>query len=675
MNPLLEIQFRIPFDKIEASHVEPAVDQLLTDAAERLKQAIASPHPLEALDTMTEKLDYAMGVIRHLESVATTPELRAAHNAVQPKVSAFYSSLPLNEHLWNAVKRYAATGEARALTGTMHRYLTKTVDSFKRHGADLDPAGKKRLQEIDVALAEVTTKFSENVLDSTNAYDLVIEDESRLKGLPPTAIAAAKASAESKGQSGWRFTLQAPSYMAAMTYLDDRAIREQLYRAFSTRATAAGPGGAAYDNAPLLVKILSLRNERARLLGFRDFADLVLDDRMAHTGARAQGFLEDLRHKTEQRFLEENKDLEAFAGMPLQPWDIGYWSEKERSKLYDFDEEALRPYFSLEHVVNGMFDIFGRILGIRVAPDPGMPVWDPHVQTYAVYDNSHGPSHNAYLGSFYADWFPRENKRGGAWMDALITGNPAVGKPHLGLICGNLTPPVDGRPALLTHREVETIFHEFGHLLHHMLSLVEVRSLAGTSVAWDFVELPSQIMENWCWERQALDLFARHWETGEPVPEDLFQKMRRAKTFRAGNTQMRQLGFGYVDLALHREWAGALSENAAADVIAWSRAVLQQFSPAPFPPEHAMLAGFTHLFSSPVGYGAGYYSYKWAEVLDADAFTRFKKEGVFSASTGRDYRDKILARGDSADPAELYRSFMGRDPDPNALLTRNGLVS
>ena len=668
MNPLLEIQFRVPFDKIEASHVEPAIDQLLADANTRLEATIASERPLHALDVMTEKLDFAMSVVRHLESVATTPELRAAHNAIEPKVSAFYSSLPLNEGLWKAIQRYAATDEARALTGTMKRYLTKTIDSFKRHGAELDPAGKARLQQIDVALAEATTKFSEHVLDSTNAFDLVIEDEGELKGLPPAAIAAARASAESKGRTGYRFTLQAPSYMAMMTYLDDRTIRESLYRTFSTRATANGPGGEACDNKPLLVKILDLRKEKAQLLGFRDFSDFVLDDRMAHTGARAQGFLDDLRHKTEPRFKEENQELESFAGgspnAPLQPWDIGYWSEKQRAKLYDFDEEALRPYFPLEHVVNGMFDIFGRVLGIRVEEESGVPVWDPHVKTYAVHDRAS----NQNLGSFYADWFPRENKRGGAWMDSLITGNPAEHKPHLGMICGNLTPPVDGKPALLTHREVETIFHEFGHLLHHLLSRVEVRSLAGTSVAWDFVELPSQIMENWCWERESLDLFAHNYETGQPIPEDLFQKMRRARTFRGANAQMRQLGFGYVDLALHREWDGK------SDVIAWSRAVLQQFTPAPFPPEHAMLAGFTHLFSSPVGYGAGYYSYKWAEVLDADAFTRFKKEGVFSASTGREYRDKILARGDSEDPAELYRSFMGRDPDPSALLVRAGLV-
>jgi oligopeptidase A len=660
MNPLLEISFRVPFDKIQASDVEPAVDELLADGSRRLDATIASDRPLLALDTMTERLDYAMSVVRHLESVATTPELRAAFNAVQPKVSAFYSSLPLNEGLWKAIQGYAATGEARALTGTLRRYLTKTVDAFKRAGAELDPAGKARLKEIDVALAEITTKFSENVLDSTNAWDLVIADEAQLAGLPPSAVAAARASAESKERQGWRFTLQAPSYMAVMTYLDNAAVREQVWHAFNTRAASG-----EHDNRPLIEKILELRKEKARLLGFRDFADLVLDDRMAHTGDRAQNFIEDLRHKTDQRFREENRELAEFAGRELAPWDVSYWAEKQRAKLYDFDEEALRPYFPLERVVAGMFDIFGRVLGIRVTPEEGVPAWDPEVRCYAIHDSATGQ----YLGSFYADWYPRENKRGGAWMDTLLTGNPMKNEPHLGLICGNLTPPVDGKPALLTHREVETIFHEFGHLLHHLLSRVEVRSLSGTSVAWDFVELPSQIMENWCWERESLDLFARHFESGETIPGDLFQKMKRAKTFRAANAQMRQLGFGFVDLALHRDWDGKTN------VVAFSRAVLQKFAPAPLPEDYAMITGFTHLFASPVAYGAGYYSYKWAEVLDADAFTRFRHEGVFNESVGRDYRDKILAKGDSEDPAVLYRSFMGRDPDPDALLERAGLLT
>ena len=659
MNPLLEISFRVPFDKIEAAHVEPAMDELLADAARRLDETIASERPLHALDVMTERLDYAMNVVRHLESVATTPALRAAFNAVQPKVSAFYSSLPLNEGLWNAIKGYAGTEEARALTGTMKRFLTKTMDSFKRHGAELDPAGKARLKEIDVALTEATTKFSENVLDSTNAYELVLTEERKLAGLPPAAVAAARASAEAKGKAGWRFTLQGPSYLALMTYLDDARIREDVWRAYNSRAASG-----AHDNRPLLVKILELRNEKARLLGFRDFADLVLDDRMAHQGDAAQKFLDDLRAKTERRFEEENAELTAFARRKLEPWDIAYWAEKQRAALYDFDEEALRPYLPLERVVNGMFEIFGRVFGIRVVEEKGVPAWDPQVKCYAIQDRGTGQK----LGSFYADWYPRENKRGGAWMDSILTGNPAEGRLHLGLICGNLTPPVDGKPALLTHREAETIFHEFGHLLHHLLSRVEVRSLAGTSVAWDFVELPSQIMENWCWERESLDLLARHWETGEPIPDELFHKMKRAKTFRAANAQMRQLGFGFVDLALHRNWDGK------SDVLAYARDLLAKFSAAPLPQDYAMITGFTHLFASPVGYGAGYYSYKWAEVLDADAFTRFRKEGIFSEATGRDFREKVLARGDSEDPALLYRSFMGRDPDPNALLERAGLM-
>src|SRR5712691_866714 len=565
MNPLLEISFRVPFDKIEAAHVEPAIEELLGDAARRLDQTNASDRPLHALDALTEKLDHAMSVVRHLESVATTPAWRAAFNAIQPKVSAFYSSLPLNEGLWKAIQRYAATDEARTLNGPMRRYLTKTIDSFKRHGAELPPQGKARLKEIDVALAEITTKFAEHVLDSTNAWELVLTEESKLAGLPPGAVAAARTAAEAKGLSGWRFTLQAPSYIALMTYLDDAGIREQAWRAYNARATSG-----EYDNRSLISKILALRKEKATLLAFRDFSDFVLDDRMAHSGERAQTFLEDLRQKTERRFREENRELAAFAGRELQPWDISYWAEKQRAALYDFDEEALRPYFPLGQVIDGMFEIFGRIFCIRVIEETGVPAWDPEVRSYAIYDRGT----EKHLGSFYADWYPRENKRGGAWMDSLITGNAARGKPHLGLICGNLTPPVDGKPALLTHREVETIFHEFGHLLHHLLSRVEVRSLAGTSVAWDFVELPSQIMENWCWEREALNLFARHWETGEPLPEDLFRKMRRARTFRAANAQMRQLGFGFVDLALHRQWDGV------SDVISYARAILEKFAPA-----------------------------------------------------------------------------------------------
>jgi len=667
-NPLLDIQFRIPFDRIRAEHVEPAVEELLKDARQKLEDLASDSgdrtfeSTMLAFERITERLEYAMGIIRHLESVATYPELRTAYNAVQPAVSEFLSGILLHEGLWKTVQRYSATAEAGQLTGARRRFLEKTVDEFRRQGADLDPAGKSRLAEIDVELSTLTMRFSENVLDSTNAFELLITDEAKLSGLPPSAVAAARQSAESKGAAGWRFTLQGPSYTALMTYLDDAGIREQVYHAFVTRATED-----KFDNRGIVGRILELRREKAQLLGFADFADLVIDDRMAHTGERAQEFLDSLRPKTEPHFVRENLALQEFRGSleEIQPWDVAYYAEKQRAALYDFDEETLRPYFQLDKVVEGMFTIFGRLFGIVVERESGVPAWDPEVSYYNICDEADGTK----LGSFYADFYPRENKRGGAWMDAFLTGLPG-GRPHLGLICGNLTPPVEGKPALLTHREVETIFHEFGHLLHHCLSRVEVRSLAGTNVPWDFVELPSQIMENWCWERESLDLFARHYETGEPIPEDLFQKMKRARTFRSANAQMRQVAFSTLDLTLHRSYTAALD----GDVMEYSRNLLQAFSPAKLPAEYAMLAAFTHLFSSPVGYGAGYYSYKWAEVLDADAFTRFRAGGVFSREVGMQFRQRILAKGNSQDPAELYRDFMGRDPDLNALLERSGLA-
>ena len=421
---------------------------------------------MDALDRLTEPLDYAMGVVRHLESVATYPELRAAFNAAQPEVSAFYSGIPLHHELWEGIKAFAATPEGKAITGERRRFLHKTIDSFRRHGADLDAPGKKKLEELDVELTQVTTKFGENVLDSTNAFELVITTEADLAGLPPTAVAAARESAERKGLEGWRFTLQAPDYLAVMTYMDNPATRRHLYEAYAVRATEEGR-----NNRPLIVRILELRREKARLLGFADFADLVLEDRMAHNGARALHFLEELKTKTERRFREENRELLDFRrsiegpGAPeLEPWDVAYYAEKQRAALYDFDEETLRPYFPLEKVVAGMFDLVHRLYGITVTEKKGVPTWDAQVCYYNVHDED-----GKFIGGFYADWYPRENKRGGAWMDAFITGGPtdagfrAAPRPDL----RQSQPPIGGKPALLTHRDVETIFHEFGHLLHH----------------------------------------------------------------------------------------------------------------------------------------------------------------------------------------------------------------
>ena len=668
-NPLREVQFTVPFDRIRAEHVEPAIEQLLADAQSSLEALIAETaaptyaNTLAALEDLGENLGFAMGVIGHLENVATNPELREAYNKVQPKVSAFFSSIPLNDGVWTRIRAFADTDEAAELSPTRKRFLDKTLDDFRRNGAELDRVGKARLLEINVELAQVTTKFAENVLDATNAFDLIIEDETGLAGLPPTAIQAARESAQRKGVEGWRFTLQAPSFLAAMTYLDDAQVREKLYREYSRRAA-----DGKFDNSGNILRILALRREKAELLGFANFADLVIEDRMAKSGAKAWNFVNDLRERTLGAFAGENRELDSFAGTGVLPWDLAYQAEKLRKERYDFDEEDLRPYFPYEGVVEGMFEVAQRLFGIQIEEREDMPVWDGTVKTYRIND-----ADGSHLGSYYADYFPRENKRDGAWMDSLITGEPTQDgySPHLGLNCGNLTPPSGGKPALLTHREVETIFHEFGHLLHHLLSRVEVKSLAGTNVAWDWVELPSQIMENWCWEREALDLFARHYQTGEPIPDDLFKKMRRAKNFRSANAQMRQLGFGTLDLALHTKFA----PDRDGDAIAYSRNILQSHSPVELPADYSMVTGFTHLFARPVGYGSGYYSYKWSEMLDADAFTRFANEGIFNSKTGGAFRRTILERGNSAEPEELFRSFMGRDPDPEALLRRLGLAA
>ncbi len=652
----------IPFDRIRTEHVEPALTALLADAKQRI-DAIASStasrtfeNTLGLLDTVTEPLDIAVTVVRHLESVVTSPELREAWTRIQPEVMAFYATIPLNAGLWNVLKEYAGTEEARALTGVKARFLRKTIDSFRRHGADLDAEGKKQLEALDVELATITTKFAQNVVDATAAFEYWIEDEAGLAGLPESAVQAARASAESKGKPGYRFTLQGPSYNALLTYLDDEAARETVWRAYNRRA--------ADQNAPLVRRILELRRAKARLLGYKDFADFALVERMAKTGERALQFERELKLKTEAAFARENARLAAFKGSPLALWDVGYWAEKQRQAEYDFDEEALRPYFPVERVLAGMFGLVQRLYGIEVREVSGVPVWHPEVRVYEVHDED-----GSTLGSFYADWFPRDTKRGGAWMDAFITGDGRT-KQHTGLMCGNLTPALADRPALLTHREVETIFHEFGHLLHHLLSKVEIRSLAGTSVAWDFVELPSQIMENWCWERDSIDLFARHWQTGQPIPEDLFSKMKRARTFRGASGQMRQVGFGTVDLELHIDY----DPEGNQDVLDYANRILAGFVAAPLPDDYAMLAGFTHLFADPTGYGAGYYSYKWAEVLDADAFTRFRRDGLFSRDAGLAFRTCILEKGDSEDPAELFRRFLGRDPDLTPLLERLGLA-
>ena len=667
-NPLLTYRDAIPFDRIQAAHVVPAVRAALAQAADELNAIIQLDGPrtydntVGALEEVSERMGRVIRPVGHLSSVMDTPDLRQAWQTVLPEISAFNARMALNPALWAAVKAYAGTGDARALRGVRARHLEKVVLEFRRAGADLPPEQKERVEALRVELSQLAQTYANHVLDSTNAWELVLTDEAELEGLPESARAQARASAAAKGVDGWRFTLQLPSYQPFMQYAARRDLRQRMYDAYMSRA-ADGP----HDNRPVLRRILAVRRELAGILGFADWADYTLEDSMAGSGARAVEFEADLVARTRPVWQRQIAELEAFARAELglnemAPWDMSYAIEQMRRARYDLDAEALRPYFPLDRVLEGLFEIARRLFGVRVQPRQVDEVWHAQVGFYDVFDEA-----GNLLGGFYADWYPREEKRGGAWMGGLVVGGPrAEGwKPHLAVVAANVSPPEGGRPALLNHREVQTVFHEFGHLLHHVLSRVEVPALGGTRVATDWVELPSQIMENWTWERPALDLFARHWDTGEPIPEALFQKMKAARVHMGAHLQMRQLSFGTMDLALHVHFDPASSE----DPVERAQRVMEGFhTRAEYAHDH-FVTSFAHIFSG--GYGAGYYSYLWSEVLDADAFSRFEREGLFSREVGRDFVEHVLSQGDAADPAELFRRFMGRDPDPAALLRRN----
>jgi oligopeptidase A len=669
-NPLLALAPAPRFDLISAEHVVPAIQKLLSEAGAALDQLEASTEPstyastLAALESATEPLEIAMSVVEHLEGTATTPALRDAYNAVLPDVSAFWAGIPLRERLYERLVALEKSPETKTLDPTQARFLEKTLAEFRRHGARLGAADKERLRQLDRELSTVASKFSQNVLDDTNAYELVLPDESRLRGLPSSALEMAQESATAAGKQGYRLTLHAPSVTAILTYADDADLRRTIWRAYNERGTSG-----EHDNRPLLRRLLELRREKAKLLGFSDFADLVTEERMAKTGAEAQRFVDDLAARTRQAFEREKAELVAYrrelegSNAPeLEPWDVAYYSEKLKLLRYAFDDEALRPYFAFEHVLDGAFRLAEVLYDVRIAKADGVSVWHESVSAYRLSDSS-----GREIGLFYVDPYPRESKRGGAWMHGLVAAVPPA--PHLAVFCTNVAPPSGGKPSLLTHRDVETIFHEFGHLLHHCLSTVNVRSLAGTRVVQDFVELPSQIMENFCTEREGLNLFGRHFETGASIPDPLLDSLRAARTFRAASQQMRQLGFAAVDLALHRSY-----DPGADDPITFGNRILKDFAAAPIPPDYGMLASFLHLFSHPVGYAAGYYSYKWAEVLDADAFGRFRREGILNKTVGAAFRDEVLSRGDSRDPMELFVNFMGRQPRVDALLERQGLL-
>ena len=683
-NPFLDRSFEIPWTQLTAERVGSAIEAALAGAEAALAQIAAVPagqadyhNSFLALEQATELLNESWAKVTHLTTVADSAPLRAAHNAMLPKVSAFFAKIPLNAAVWARLREAAARPEVAGLRGERRRLVDETVADFRQQGADLPADQKARLEAVQGELALLTQKYSENVLDATNAWELLVSEPERLRGLPVHAREAARQSALRKGQGTdaapvWRFTLQAPSQEPVMLYAEDTELRREMWS-----ASAAVGRQAPHDNRELITRILALRQEKAALLGQAHFADLVLQRRMAKSGAAALAFVEDLHRRVAPAFTRECRELEAFKAeqtkappAPLAPWETAFWAERLRRTRYDFDEEQLRPYFPLPGVLAGLFEITGRVFGIRVTERPAgaVEVWHPEVKFYDVHDRA-----GRQIGSFYADWHPRESKRGGAWMNYLITGGPGAGgtrAPHLGLMCGNMTPAMDGKPALLTHHEVETVFHEFGHLLHHLCGEVEIKSLNGVNVAWDFVELPSQIMENWCWERASLDLFARHHETGEVIPEALYQRMIAARNFRSATATMRQLAFARMDLELHLQAA----EYAPGGVSAKLQALLRDYLVPTEPPAPTIENRFTHIFSDPTGYAAGYYSYKWAEVLEADAFTRFKREGIFNGEVGREFVTKVLSRGNAADPMQLFTDFMGRPPDLSALLLRAGLA-
>ena len=667
----LDKDFYVNWAELTAEKICPDITLALEHARDEIakirklrENEISFDTTLLGFSRATRELSDAWGRVCHLESVKNTPALREAYNATLPAVTEFFSALTLDAELWRAIKKAADAPVAQ-------RFLEETVKDFRENGAELPPEKKSRLAEINSELAQKTAKFGENVLDSTNAWEKIVRDEAILAGVPESAKHAAAASAEAKGLAGaWRFNLQAPSMIPVMQYAENDALRQEFWEAANGIARDGG-----FDNRPLVREILALRDEKAKLLGFANFADFATSRRMAKSGTNAREFVEKLRARVDKFFKKENADLVKFAAEhgdasalacgKIEPWAVGFLAEKMRREQYDFDEETLRPYFEVNAVLAGMFKIAGTLYGIRIEEKTGVPTWHPEVKTYEVFDGE------KFLGAFYTDWHPRETKRAGAWMNPLgDAAHPQFGNARLGLICGNMTASVAGKPALLSFDEVLTIFHEFGHLLHHMLSEVEIPELAGTNVAWDFVELPSQIMENWCRHAESLAVFAKHFETGEPLPKTLLEKLLRAQNFRAACACVRQLSFGKMDLDFHIE----TEKFKDCDLDEYWNSTLADYLVPTATPQASMVPKFLHLFSESTGYAAGYYSYKWAEMLEADCFTRFIKEGILNPATGTDFRKKILARGNAAPADELFRDFMQREPDISALLARDGLA-
>lgn len=696
-HPFLDPSFQVSWSKLKPEYVKSDITLAMEQASENINAICNQPldqltygSTFGALENATEALNLGWGRLMHLDSVMDNPAQREAIAEMLPEVSRFSASIPLNSSLWNVLKKAAECPWVDQLSPTKKRFVEETLADFRESGADLPEEAKARFAEIQAELTQLTKTFAENVLDSTNAWELIVTDAAELAGLPESACEAARLDALAKGHGAeenpaWRFTQQFTSLNPVLQFAESDELRRKLWEGSTTLGTGD------YDNASLIERILRLRQEKAGMLGFKTFADYTTSRRMACSGDNALNFINHLHDEVKPCFLKDMDELLSYRNAQtgenadkLKPWETSFWAEKRRQELYAFNEEDLRPYYSVDKVMQGMFAIYSRLYGIEVrqiptvCPDgreqcPGeedaVEVWYPEVLFYEIRDIET----EEHLGSFYADWHPRDSKRGGAWMNCLSYGLPPMDGqpriPHLGLMIGNMTKPVGGKPALLAHREVETIFHEFGHLLHQLLSDVEVKSLSGTNVAWDFVELPSQINENWCWEKESVGMYASHYETGEGIPDELFAKMRAARNYMSATAFMRQLTFGKLDLELHvhtERYLGRGLEEVDEEILGDYRVPMASKG-------NSVARRLTHIFADPTGYAAGYYSYKWAEVLEADAFSRFLKEGVLNEKTGRDFRRCILSRGNSKPAAELYRDFMKRDPDAEALLVKSDI--
>lgn len=671
-NPLLKpsaLPFgALPFHEIHDEHFAPAIEKGMELARSRIEALKAQSAPatfentIEALEFAQEEVELASGVFSSLLHAHASEKLQELSKEIMPKLAAFSNDISLDAGLFERVRTVYENREKLGLDSEKAMLLERTYLFFARNGAFLSEEGKSKLREIDARLALLGEKFSENVLKSTNAFELYLTEPSEVAGLPESVReAAAKAAQEKRKKGAWLITLQAPSYIPFMKYSERRDLREKLWRAYETRATSG-----EHDNREVLKEIARFRFERARLMGYRDHADFVLKERMAGSEPTVRGFLERILGVSRAAAERELQELREFSGLKeVMRWDFAFWAEKLKSKKFGFNEEALRPYFRLENVVSGAFEHARRLYGLVFERRADLPAYHPDVETYEVRDEKT----KRHIGLLYLDFFPRPTKQGGAWMAAFLEQGifrGEVRRPWVSFVC-NLTRPTDTRPSLLNLEEVRTIFHEFGHALHALLSECHYRSVSGTHVYWDFVELPSQIMENWVREKEGLDLFAAHYETGEKIPAETIEKIQEASRFLAGYGSVRQISFGLLDMAWH---SGDPSQ--VRDVEQHEKKALAQAALFPDVPGTQFSTGFSHIFAG--GYSAGYYSYKWAEVLEADAFELFKEKGIFNPEVSRKFRDEILSRGGTEHPMTLFKRFRGREPDPQALLRREGLL-